>query len=191
MSSNHYRSWSDTAFYNICSESTLFDQACPNKINMVISMILSEFFFFFQKIGFDISNKLSPETNWIKCQSLLSGKNKTFKKVIKWLFTTAGGVQETKPNIFQSSLISRSRSVILDGSEQGASWQMCVWSFICLEALIFEKRSWTHRLNIVDVDNNPMPPEMIPLLLLVIKAVTTMEYFKLSLAEFFTQQAKH
>ena len=30
---------------------------------------------------------------------------------------------------------------------------MCVWSFTSLEVLVFKKRSWTHGLNIVDVDN--------------------------------------
>ena len=37
--------------------------------------------------------------------------------------------------------IKCTRLVIVDGSGQGASWRMCVCSFISLEALLFEKRS--------------------------------------------------
>ena len=38
-----------------------------------------EFFFFLQKIGFDISCKLSPkEIVCMKCQRLLSGKNEKY-----------------------------------------------------------------------------------------------------------------
>ena len=43
---------------------------------------------------------------------------------------------------------SRSRSVTVGSSGQGA------WSFIIQEVLVFVRRSSTHRLNIVDVDND-------------------------------------
>ena len=43
-------------------------------------------------------------------------------------------------NIVQPSIESRSRSVTGNGSGQSASWQMRVWSFISLEALVFEKQ---------------------------------------------------
>ena len=32
--------------------------------------------------------------------------------------------------------------------------QVCVWSFSSIEALVFEKRGKTHRLNIVDAADN-------------------------------------
>ena len=44
-------------------------------------------------------------------------------------------------NIVQPSVKSRSASVTLDGSGQGVSWQMCVRSFISVEASVFQKRS--------------------------------------------------
>ena len=47
---------------------------------------------------------------------------------------------------------SRSLSEAINGSGQGASWQICVWNFICQEALVFKKRAKC-RLNIVDTDN--------------------------------------
>ena len=42
---------------------------------------------------------------------------------------------------------SRSWSEKVNGSWQGTSWQIFVWSFISPEALVFEKQSWTQRLN--------------------------------------------
>ena len=56
--------------------------------------------------------------------------------------------------IVQLSLKSRSVPGMVNGSRHGASWQMCVWSLITLEALAFEKWSKTYRRNIVDADDN-------------------------------------
>ena len=58
--------------------------------------------------------------------------------------TAGGGVQEKKLNA-QTSMKSRSRSVTVNGSGQGASWRMYEVPFV------FQKEM--HRLVIVDDDN--------------------------------------
>ena len=84
----------------------------------------------------------------------ISGFNRT--RVNKWLCPVCWWCSRKQLNaeIVPSSMKSRSRSVMVNGSGQDASWQMCVWSFISLEALMFEKQSLTHRLNIVAADAN-------------------------------------
>ena len=42
-------------------------------------------------------------------------------------------------NIVHPRVKCRSRSVTMDDSGLSASWQICVWSLISLEALVFEK----------------------------------------------------
>ena len=52
------------------------------RVKISADVILKYFSYFFQKIGLDISCKLSPkETTCMKCQSPFSGKNKK-KKII-------------------------------------------------------------------------------------------------------------
>ena len=59
-----------------------FNTICWVKVSA--EAILQHLSYFFQKIGFDISCKLSPkETICMKCQSLFSGKNK--KNIVKLL----------------------------------------------------------------------------------------------------------
>ena len=79
-----------------------------------------------------------------------------------------------RQNIVQPSLKSRSTSVKVDGSVQGASWQMCVKVSFNLEALVFEKRSVMHKLKIVNVDNiKAAGRKIIPISLLLAKGVVT------------------
>ena len=48
----------------------------------------------------------------------------------------------------QPSVKSKSKSETVNGSGQGVSWQMCAQSYISVMALVFQKWSLTHRLNV-------------------------------------------
>ena len=72
-----------------------------------------------------------------KKQKQKKKKNEICRMTVPWRLL----VLMFRLHIVQPSMKSWSRSVAVDGNGQDASWEMCVWSFISLEALVFEKQS--------------------------------------------------